>query len=342
LVSFAGYEMPIQYKGVAFEHNHVRNSVGVFDVSHMAQILINGANAFDLIQKITTNNLSKLVDGKIQYSCMLNHNGGIIDDLLVYKLAFDRYMLVVNAANTVKDFNWICLNNSFGVEVLNITEERGLLAIQGPHSEMILQKFTNINLKEIPYYSFKIGQFADCSDVIISNTGYTGSGGFEIYLDKKFAIKIWECLFANNHNLEPIGLAARDTLRLEMGYCLYGNDINDDRSPIEAGLSWIVDMNKEFIGKEIIKRQIELGVKDKLVGFLMEERGIPRKDYEIVNHKGSTIGVVTSGTMSPFFNKGFGMGYIVKEEAFVDNSIFIVIRKKKIKAKIVKPPFYEK
>ena len=342
LVSFSGYEMPIQYKGIGFEHNHVRNSVGIFDVSHMAQILINGANAFALIQKITTNNASKLVDGKIQYSCMLNHNGGIIDDLLVYRIAFDRYMLVVNAANAVKDFDWICLNNNFDVEVLNITEDRGLLAIQGPHSEMVLQTLTNINLKDISYYSFKIGEFADCPDVIISKTGYTGSGGFEIYLDKKFAVKIWKRLFAENDILEPIGLAARDTLRLEMGYCLYGNDINDHRSPIEAGLSWIVDMKKEFIGKEIIKSQIELGVKEKLVGFIMEERGVPRKDYQIVNQKGSTIGVVTSGTMSPLFNKGFGMGYILKEEAFIDNYIFIVIRDKKVQAKIVKPPFYEK
>jgi len=342
LVSFAGYQMPIQYKGVNFEHNHVRNNVGLFDVSHMAQILITGVNAFDLIQKITTNDVSKLIDGKVQYSCMLNYNGGIIDDLLVYRISFDRYMLVVNASNTEKDFTWISLNNTFGVEILNITDQRGLLAIQGPNAHIVLQKLTNIDLKNISYYSFKIGEFADCQDVIISNTGYTGSGGFEIYLEKKFASKIWNSLFSDNDLLEPIGLAARDTLRLEMGYCLYGNDITESRSPIEAGLSWIVDMKKEFIGKDVIKQHIELGVKEKLIGFLMEERGIPRKDYNILDNQGSVIGVVTSGTISPIFKRGFGMGYILKDYIDPHNPIFIDIRGNKIKAKIVKPPFYEK
>tara|TARA_B100001250_G_scaffold374692_1_gene361689 strand:- start:87 stop:911 length:825 start_codon:yes stop_codon:yes gene_type:complete len=274
---------------------------------------------------------------------MLNYNGGIIDDLLVYRISFDRYMLVVNASNTEKDFTWISLNNTFGVEILNITNDRGLLAIQGPNAHIVLQKLTNIDLKNISYYSFKIGEFADCQDVIISNTGYTGSGGFEIYLEKKFASKIWNSLFSDNDILEPIGLAARDTLRLEMGYCLYGNDINASRSPIEAGLSWIVDMKKDFIGKDVIKQHIELGVKEKLIGFLMEERGIPRKDYKILDNQGSEIGLVTSGTISPIFKKGFGMGYILKDHIdHPHNPIFINIRGNKIKAKIVKPPFYEK
>tara|TARA_B100001250_G_scaffold188678_1_gene162099 strand:+ start:5209 stop:6288 length:1080 start_codon:yes stop_codon:yes gene_type:complete len=342
LISFSGYEMPIQYKGVNFEHNHVRNNVGVFDVSHMAQILINGVNAFDLIQKITTNDLSKLVDGKVQYSCILNHNGGIIDDLLVYRIKVDSYMLVVNAANTEKDFEWICINNKFGVEILNVTQDRGLLAVQGPKAHIVLQKFTNIDLNNISYYSFRIGEFAGCQDIIISKTGYTGSGGFEIYLDKKFASKIWNSLFVDNDIVEPIGLAARDTLRLEMGYCLYGNDINETRSPIEAGLSWIVDKNKDFIGKPIIDQQFKLGVKQKLVGFIMKERGVPRKDYNILNKQGDCIGVVTSGTLSPSLKIGLGMGYVLTDSAYVDNHIFISIRGKNIKAKIIKTPFYEK
>tara|TARA_Y100000994_G_scaffold175751_1_gene145020 strand:+ start:1280 stop:2359 length:1080 start_codon:yes stop_codon:yes gene_type:complete len=342
LISFSGYEMPIQYKGINFEHNHVRNSVGVFDVSHMAQILINGNNAFDLVQKITTNDISKLVDGKVQYSCMLNQDGGIIDDLLVYQIKVNSYMLVVNAANTKKDFDWICLNNTFGLEVVNVTEDRGLLAIQGPKANMILQRLTNIDLNNISYYSFKIGEFAGCQDIIISNTGYTGSGGFELYLDKKFASKIWKSLFINNDILEPIGLAARDTLRLEMGYCLYGNDINESRSPVEAGLSWIVNMKKDFVGKKIIANHIRFGVNEKLVGFLMEEKGVPRKDYNILNESGENIGVVTSGTLSPLLKIGLGMGYVLTDFANVNSIIFIVIRGKKIKAKIVKTPFYEK
>jgi len=330
--------MPIQYKGVNFEHNHVREHVGVFDVSHMAQILLKGEKAFDLIQKITTNELSKLIDGKVQYSCMLNADGGIIDDLLVYRFNINSYMLVVNASNTDKDINWIHSCNDMGVEVINITSQRGLLAVQGPKTNAILQKLTDLELSSIPYYSFKIGEFADCQDVIISNTGYTGSGGFEIYLEKKFASKIWNSLFSDNDLLEPIGLAARDTLRLEMGYCLYGNDITESRSPIEAGLSWIVDMKKEFIGKDVIKQHIELGVKEKLIGFLMEERGIPRKDYNILDNQGSVIGVVTSGTISPIFKRGFGMGYILKDYIDPHNPIFIDIRGNKIKAKIVFPP----
>lgn len=342
LISFAGYTMPIQYEGVSIEHNHVRNCVGVFDVSHMGQILIKGSGAFDLVQKLTTNNILKLDNGKAQYSCMLNIDGGIIDDLLVYRLSQNSYMLVVNGANAQKDLNWICDQQNKNVSVVDITNERCLLAIQGPQAHSVLQKLTPVELTSIPYYSFKIGRFADCDNIIISNTGYTGAGGFEIYFDKQFASTIWDKLFSSNDLIKPIGLAARDTLRLEMGYCLYGNDINESRSPIEAGLSWIVSMQKDFIGKDVISKQLETGVQEKLVGFLLEEKGIPRKDYKIYNQIGDLIGSVTSGTMSPFFKKGFGMGYVIKQDAFINNTIFISIRNRKVKATIIKPPFYEK
>jgi aminomethyltransferase len=334
--------MPIQYKGVNFEHNHVREHVGVFDVSHMAQIIISGIDSFNLVQKLTTNDVSKLVVGKVQYSCMLNQEGGIIDDLLVYCISIDSYMLVVNASNAEKDFCWISNNNTYDVSVVNITDSQGLLSIQGPKSIELLQQFTNLNLKKIPYYSFKSGQFANCEDIIISKTGYTGCLGFEIYMKKEFSKIIWTTLFNHNSILEPIGLAARDTLRLEMGYCLYGNDINEDISPIEAGLSWIVKMNTDFIGKNILLPQISQGVKKCLIGFILEERGVPRRAYEILNNNHSVIGFVTSGTMSPSLKKGLGMGYVVVKESYIGNSIFILIRNKKIKAKIVKRPFYEK
>ena len=334
--------MPIQYKGINFEHNHVRSHVGLFDVSHMAQIFIKGEKAFDLVQKITTNDVSKLINGKVQYSCMLNVNGGIIDDLLVYRFDADCYMLVVNAANTDKDINWICKNNDMGATVLNVTDDKGLLAIQGPKSTMALQKITDIDLSNIPYYSFKIGEVASCSNVIISNTGYTGSGGFELYFDKSFAPILWDNLFLNNDLLEPIGLAARDTLRLEMGYCLYGNDINESTTPIEAGLSWIVGVKKYFIGKETIVQQLSKGVRRRLVGFSLKDRGVPRKGYQILNTQNEVIGEVTSGSMSPVLKCGIGMGYIRHEETRLNNNIFIVIRDKKICAQIVKTPFYEK
>ena len=334
--------MPIQYKGVNFEHNHVREHVGVFDVSHMAQILIKGERAFDLIQKITTNELSKLIDGKIQYSCMLNPKGGIIDDLLVYRFDLNSYMLVVNAANTDKDLHWINNCNDMGVDVVNITSERGLLAIQGPKTNSLLQKLTDVDLSSIPYYSFKVGKIANCNNVIISNTGYTGSGGFELYVDKDQASTLWENLFSENDLIEPIGLAARDTLRLEMGYCLYGNDIDETRTPVEAGLSWIVSRKKIFIGSDIVNKQISNGYEQCLVGFVLTERGIPRKGYKIFNHKNTVIGKVTSGSMSPFLKTGFGMGYVHKNESIIDAIVFIGIRDKQVSAKIVKPPFYEK
>ena len=342
IVSFAGYLMPIHYEGVTIEHMHVRNSVGVFDVSHMAQIIIKGKLSFDLVQRITTNDVSKLYDGKVQYSCMLNYDGGIIDDLLVYRLSSEEYMLVVNASNAVKNINWINSQNDMNVEVVDLTSDRGLLALQGPNTYSILQELTSINLKNIPYYTFKIGNIDDCNEVIISNTGYTGSGGFELYFDKQFAFQIWNSIFKNNDVLKPIGLAARDTLRLEMGYCLYGNDIDESRSPIEAGLSWIVSMNKEFIGKSVIQDKLKQGVSECLVGFILQDKGIPRKGYEIIAKNGNRIGLVTSGTISPVFKKGFGMGYVLVGESQIGNDIYIVIRDKKIKANIVKRPFYEK
>ncbi|MBF25414.1 MAG: glycine cleavage system protein T [Flavobacteriales bacterium] len=342
IVSFAGYMMPIHYKGVTVEHLHVRNSVGVFDVSHMAQIIIQGQFAFDLVQKITTNDVAKLYDGKVQYSCMLNEAGGIIDDLLVYRLSIEKYMLVVNASNALKNIDWITTQNDMNVDVVNITEERGLLAVQGPATYSILQKVTSLNLNSIPYYTFKIGDIDQCHDVIISNTGYTGSGGFELYFNKEYALSIWNSIFQNNEIVQPIGLAARDTLRLEMGYCLYGNDINESRSPIEAGLSWIVSMKKEFIGKSVIKNQLKNGIDECLVGFILKEKGIPRKGYEMISKNGNRIGTVTSGSMSPVFKKGFGMGYILLEESKIGNEFYIVIRDKKIRASIVKRPFYAK
>ncbi|MAZ58278.1 MAG: glycine cleavage system protein T [Flavobacteriales bacterium] len=341
LVPFAGYIMPIQYKGVNFEHNHVRNHVGVFDVSHMAQILVSGVKAFDLVQYITTNDISNLVDGKVQYSCMLNENGGVLDDLLVYRFSANSYMLVVNAANTEKDFNWICSHNNMDVDIINVTQERGLLAVQGPTSSLLLQRFTDINLKNIPYYNFQVGQFAGCEGVVVSNTGYTGSGGFELYFKKEFAEIIWSKIFSTSEFVEPVGLAARDTLRLEMGYCLYGNDLSEEITPLEAGLSWIVKMNKNFIGKDVLIKQMENGLNRCLIGFVLEEKGVPRKDYEIFNINNVKIGIVTSGTMSPSLRKGLGMGYVIKSESNIDNFIFISIRGKKIKAKIVKRPFYE-
>ena len=334
--------MPIQYKGVNFEHNHVRNHVGVFDVSHMAQILISGVKAFDLIQYVTTNDIGSLIDGKVQYSCMLNEKGGVIDDLLVYRFSSTSYMLVVNAANAEKDFNWICSHNNMDVEIVNVTHKRGLLAVQGPTSSMLLQRFTDINLKNIPYYNFQTGQFAGCEGVVFSNTGYTGSGGFELYFHKEFSEIIWNEIFSTSEFVEPIGLAARDTLRLEMGYCLYGNDLSEETTPLEAGLSWIVRMNKNFIGKDALMLQKEKGLNRCLVGFLLEEKGVPRKDYVIYNSNNVKIGSVTSGTMSPSIRKGLGMGYVIKSESNIGNYIFICIRGKNIKAKIIKRPFYEK
>ena len=344
MVPFAGYNMPVQYEGVNAEHETVRTSVGVFDVSHMGEFFLKGENALALIQKVTSNDASKLVDGKAQYSCLPNNEGGIVDDLIVYKIADNDYMLVVNASNIDKDWNWISSHNDLGVAMTNASADYSLLAIQGPKAAAAMQSLTSIDLANMPYYSFQIGNFAGIENVIVSATGYTGSGGFEIYFKNEDAETIWNKIFEAGaaFGIKPIGLAARDTLRLEMGFCLYGNDINDTTSPIEAGLGWITKFDKEFTNSANLKAQKEAGVTKKLVGFELIERGIPRHDYEIVDADGNNIGIVTSGTMAPSLGKGIGMGYVKTEFAAADSEIFIQIRNNKVAAKVVKMPFYKK
>jgi len=344
MVPFAGYNMPVQYEGVNAEHETVRTGVGVFDVSHMGEFFLKGENALALIQKVTSNDASKLVDGKAQYSCLPNNDGGIVDDLIVYKIADNHYMLVVNASNIEKDWNWISSHNDLGVEMINASDEYSLLAIQGPKAAAAMQSLTSIDLANMPYYSFQIGDFAGVSNVTVSATGYTGSGGFEIYFKNEDAEAIWNKVFEAGaaFGIKPIGLAARDTLRLEMGFCLYGNDINDTTSPLEAGLGWITKFDKEFTNSANLKAQKEAGVAKKLVGFELIERGIPRHDYEIVDADGNNIGIVTSGTMAPSLGKGIGMGYVKTEFAAVDSDIFIKIRNNNVAAKVVKMPFYKK
>ena len=344
MVPFAGYNMPVQYEGVNAEHETVRTSLGVFDVSHMGEFFLKGENALALIQKVTSNDASKLVDGKAQYSCLPNNEGGIVDDLIVYKIADNDYMLVVNASNIDKDWNWISSNNDLGVNMTNASDDYSLLAIQGPKAAAAMQSLTNIDLANMAYYSFQIGEFAGIQNVIVSATGYTGSGGFEIYFKNEYAETIWNKVFEAGaaFGIKPIGLAARDTLRLEMGFCLYGNDINDTTSPIEAGLGWITKFDKEFTNSANLKAQKEAGVSKKLVGFELTERGIPRHDYEIVDAAGNNIGIVTSGTMAPSLGKGIGIGYVKSEFAGIDSEIFIQIRNNKVAAKVVKMPFYKK
>jgi aminomethyltransferase len=344
MVPFAGYNMPVQYEGVNAEHETVRTSVGVFDVSHMGEFFLKGENALALIQKVTSNDASKLVDGKAQYSCLPNNDGGIVDDLIVYKIADNDYMLVVNASNIDKDWNWISSHNDLGVNMTNASEDYSLLAIQGPKAAAAMQSLTNIDLVNMAYYSFQIGEFAGIQNVVVSATGYTGSGGFEIYFKNEDAETIWNKVFEAGaaFGIKPIGLAARDTLRLEMGFCLYGNDINDNTSPIEAGLGWITKFDKEFTNSANLKAQKETGVPKKLVGFELTERGIPRHDYEIVDAAGNNIGIVTSGTMAPSLGKGIGMGYVKSEFTGIDSEIFIQIRNNKVAAKVVKMPFYKK
>jgi aminomethyltransferase len=344
MVPFAGYNMPVSYTGLNEEHLAVRNSVGVFDVSHMGEFILKGEKVLDLIQYITTNDASQLYDGRVQYSCLPNGKGGIVDDLLVYRIDEKTYMLVVNASNMQKDWNWISSHNTFGVDMKDISDRTSLLAVQGPHALATLQKLTDINLSEIPYYHFKKGKFAGHDNVLISNTGYTGAGGFEIYFDNAIADKMWDAIFeaGKEFGIRPVGLGARDTLRLEMGFCLYGNDIDDTTSPLEAGLGWITKFNKEFIDKARLLEQKEKGVARKLVAFEMTDRGIPRHDYEIADANGNVIGKVTSGTQSPSLQKGIGMGYVKTEFSKTDSEIFVKVRDKALKAKVVKLPFYKK
>lgn len=344
IVPFAGYEMPVQYEGVTIEHETVRNHVGVFDVSHMGEFLIEGDEALQLIQKISSNDASKLTIGKAQYSCMPNNSGGIVDDLIIYRIKENTYLLVVNASNIEKDWNWIESQNTFKASMRNLSDDYALLAIQGPKAIESMQSLTSIDLAEIPYYSFKIGDFAGLEHVIISATGYTGSGGFEIYCKSSEVQTLWAKVLdaGKTYGIKPIGLAARDTLRLEMGYCLYGNDINDNTSPIEAGLGWITKFTKPFVNSETLEQQKLNGVSRKLVGFELKERGIPRQGYPILDSDGNTIGEVTSGTMSPSLSKGIGLGYVTIENSKANSKLLIQIRKKQVEAVVVKLPFYKK
>lgn len=343
IVPFAGYNMPVQYEGVNSEHLTVRSAVGVFDVSHMGEFFLEGKNALALIQKVTSNDASKLFDGKVQYSCLPNNDGGIVDDLLVYRINEEKYMLVVNASNIDKDWNWISGHNDLGVKMTNKSSETSLLAVQGPKAIETLQSLTNIDLKSMEYYTFKIGTFAGIENVTVSATGYTGSGGFEIYFKNEDAVHMWTEIFkaGEKYGIKPIGLAARDTLRLEMGFCLYGNDINDTTSPLEAGLSWITKFTKDFVNAEALKKQKEEGVTKKLVAFEIDNKGIPRHGYNIVDETGGKIGEVTSGTMSPSLKKGIGMGYVPKAYAKLGSKINIQVRNKVIAATVVKLPFYK-
>ncbi len=343
MVPFAGYEMPVQYTGVKEEHIAVRKGVGMFDVSHMGEFYIMGEKALELLQKVTTNDVSKLTPGKIQYSCMPNGKGGIVDDLLVYCISETTYLLVVNASNIEKDWNWISSQNTMGATMENESDSISLFAVQGPDTNKALQGLTDVNLDKMSYYTFNIGNFAGVEDVIISATGYTGSGGFEIYVKNKDAEKVWDAIIkaGEEQGLKPIGLAARDTLRLEMGFCLYGNDIDDTTSPIEAGLGWITKFTKDFIDKDLLLAQKENGTERRLVAFSMIDRGIPRKDYRILDEDGNEIGVVTSGTQSPSLDKAIGMGYVKTAFKTAGTEIFIEVRNKSLKAEVTKLPFYK-
>ncbi len=350
IVPFAGYNMPVQYEGVIAEHETVRKGVGVFDVSHMGEVWVKGPKALDFVQRITSNDASKLFDGKVQYSCFPNGKGGIVDDLLVYKINNETYLLVINAANIDKDWNWICeQGKKFGFtpgkEIYNASDEISQLAVQGPLALKAMQKLTDTSVTDMEYYTFKKLTFAGIKEVIFSTTGYTGSGGCEIYFANKDADRIWKAVFeaGKEFGIKPIGLGARDTLRLEMGFCLYGNDIDDTTSPIEAGLGWITKFTdtKNFIDKEVLLKQKQEGVSKKLIGFEMIDKGIPRHEHEIVDSKGNHIGHVTSGTMGPAVKKAIGMGYVATPFAKEGSEIFIKIRDKALKAVVVKFPFYK-
>jgi len=345
MAPFAGYNMPISYSGINEEHHAVRRNAGVFDVSHMGEFILKGPGALDLIQRVTTNDASKLTKGKAQYSCLPNENGGIVDDLLVYCIEENEvYMLVVNASNIEKDWNWIQQHNTAGVEMHDVSDKTCLLAVQGPNATRILQELTDMDILNMKYYTFVKGRFDGVDNVLISATGYTGAGGVEIYFEDKDdnATKIWDSLFrvGGPQGLKPIGLAARDTLRLEMGFCLYGNDIDDTTSPIEAGLGWITKFSKEnFVAKDILQAQKENGVQRRLVGFEMVDKGIPRHHYEICTESGEAIGYVTSGTQSPSLAKAIGLGYVRVDHAGTDAAIYIKVRDKLLQAKVVKLPF---
>jgi len=343
MVPFAGYNMPVSYSGIKQEHHRVREAIGMFDVSHMGEFLISGPNALDLIQYITTNDASKLEDGKVQYSCMPNGQGGIVDDLLVYRMTEEKYLLVVNASNMEKDWNWIKRQNHWNVDMQDLSDNLSLLAVQGPKAVAVLQALTSINLSEIAYYSFVTGVFAGVEEVIISATGYTGAGGFELYIPNASAPKVWNAVMKAGEafGIMPCGLGCRDTLRLEMGFCLYGNDIDDTTSPIEAGLGWITKFTKDFVDDDKMLKLKETGLQRKLVGFEMMERGIARQHYPICEADGRKIGEVTSGSESPSTGKLIGMGYVETLFSKVDSLIFVEIRGKLIPAQVVKMPFYK-
>ncbi|MDT0646597.1 glycine cleavage system aminomethyltransferase GcvT [Zunongwangia sp. F260] len=343
IVPFAGYNMPVSYEGVNIEHQNVREKLGVFDVSHMGEFLISGENALELIQKVTSNDASKLVDGKAQYTCMPNENGGIVDDLIIYRMNSEKYLLVVNASNIEKDWNWISEHNTMDATMKDISDGMSLLAIQGPKAAEAMQPLTEVDLSNMKFYTFQLADFAGVEKVIISATGYTGSGGFEIYIKNEDVERVWDRIMeaGADYGIKPIGLAARDTLRLEMGYCLYGNDIDETTSPIEAGLGWITKFSKDFVNSEALKNEKEEGPKRKLIAFELDERGIPRQGYDIVDNNGTVIGEVTSGTMSPSLEKGIGLGYIPAEVAEIGAKLHIRIRKKEVPATQVKLPFYK-
>ena len=344
MVPFAGFEMPVRYGSLTDEHMAVRNSVGLFDVSHMGEFFISGPKSLDLIQRICSNDASRMKIGQAQYTCMPNYQGGIVDDLVMYRLEEEAYMIVANASNMEKDWNWIEQHNqSFGAEIRDHSDEISLLAVQGPKAAALLQDLTSINLSEIPYYTFVRGEMAGVSDVMISATGYTGSGGFELYVNNEFAGDLWDAILREKDRVEvlPAGLGARDTLRLEMGFCLYGHDIDETTSPLEAGLGWITKFNHDFINREQLLTEKEAELQKKLVGFELMDRGIPREGYELLNNEGELIGRVTSGTMSPCLEKGIGMGYINAPYFKLGTEILVQIRKKQIPAVVVKRPFYK-
>lgn len=341
MVPFAGFEMPVRYSSDLDEHHTVRNAVGVFDVSHMGEFSIKGPGALALVQKVTSNDATALYDGKVQYGYLPNATGGVVDDLLVYRIAEDDYFLVVNASNIEKDWDWIQSHNTEGVAMKNLSDSLCLLAVQGPKATAALQKLTDVDLASMEYYTFKIGEMAGIKDVIISATGYTGAGGFEIYVKNADAKKMWEAIFeaGAEFGIKPVGLGARDTLRLEKAFCLYGNDIDDETSPLEAGLGWVTKFNKDFINSEALKAQKEAGLKRKLIGFEMIDRGIPRGHYELCDAEGNKLGEVTSGTQSPTLQKGIGLGYVPTEFSKAGSEIFVKVRDRLLKAQVVKTPF---